>query len=383
MTMKHAWYHCGHCGSLFQSALGLDEERLCADCGRKPGTGIWPVVEARPPERELPAFEKKGRILDNGGKRTVRKKRGKGTMVKILVVWLVLVILVVWPRVQKARAAKERESLLRAGKGNLAEGTMADERIALMMTALPECHRALAGFLTGGTPEIRNQFVADPIGTAGEMAIFYQANPFPRIETKGLKRIGQEAILVGGEWVIETRWQGDDGVEFDAVFRREGKGWKLDWKHFSRYGDSPWPLFLAGEGDAESEFRLLARKVADGGEAERAGSRLRIALMSPEFGNSLGGGMASPELVVDRRSDEGLLLQAAFDAAARGESLFGGKLKPMEPDDLIRVRVRIKRGEFGGVRSFTLERVVACHWMGVDDAGFDLDKLKDELFSGD
>ena len=58
-------------------------------------------------------------------------------------------------------------------------------------------------------------------------------------------------------------------------------------------------------------------------------------------------------------------------------------MEPMEPDDLVRLRVRIKRGEFGGVRSFSLEKVLACHWIDSDEVGIDLDKLKDELFGTD
>ena len=55
----------------------------------------------------------------------------------------------------------------------------------------------------------------------------------------------------------------------------------------------------------------------------------------------------------------------------------------MEPGNLVRVRVRIKRGEFAGARSFALEEVMACHWIGGDDPGFDLKNLKDDLFTTD
>jgi hypothetical protein len=382
--MKQSWYHCGHCGSLFESGSGADESRLCAVCGRKPGTGIWPAEEAHPygRDRRQPAFGRQGEALDEGGKRAVRKKRKKSMMMRVVVVWIVVMSLLVWKRTNQAREEAERKALRNnAGKGNLAEGTMADERIALLSQALPDCHRALAGFLTGGTPEIRNQFVADPIGTAGKMAAFYQVNAFPHVEVKALKRIGQEPIRVGDEWMIETRWQGEEGVEFDAVFRRDGAIWKLDWDHFSRYGGYSWPLFLAGEGPEEAEFRLLARKVTVGGSAERGGSRLRFTLLSPVFGKAAETGMQSPELVVDRRSDEGLLLEAAFDAREDGRSFFGGTMKAMEPEGLVRVRVRIKRGEFGGVRSFGLVKVIACHWIGTDQVGFDLDILRDDLFN--
>lgn len=383
--MKQAWYHCGHCGSLFESALGAVEDRLCSECGSKPVMGKRPVKEGEVSEwkREDSTFERRRDARKEGGKRTGRKMRRKNIMLRVVVIWLILMLPVVWIRSRAPRTDIMREAQSRDGKGNLAEGTMADERIALMIKALPDCHSALLGFLSGGTPEIRNQFVANPIDTAGKMADFYQNNPLPTIETKGLKRIGQEAIIIGDEWMIETRWQSEDGTVFDAVFRREGAAWKLDWEHFSQYGDCPWALFLAGQSAVEGEFRLLARNVAVGDQAERFGSRLRFVLMAPVIGKSGETGIESPELVVDRRSEDGLLLRAAFEARAEGKRVFGGMLEPLESDDVVRVRVRIKRGEFGGVESFSLEKVIACHWYGVDEVGFDIEELKEDLFGTD
>lgn len=384
--MKQAWYHCGRCGAVFESSVAVDEGRLCTECGRKPATTVWPI-NVEPPvvqENNLMAFGNKGEAVDEGGQRAVRKRRSKNIMMRVVLVWLVLMLAAVWVRSHGKRLADDKEAILRgAGQNNLAAGTMADERVALLSRALPECHRALSGFLSGGTPEIRNQFVANPIATAGKMAVFYQSNAFPSVEVEDLKRVGHNIIRVGDEWMIETRWQGADGVEFDAVFRRYGIAWKLDWEHFSRYGEYSWPLFLAGQGPDEAEFRLLVRKVAVGDQAERSGSRLRFALLTPEFGKPQETGMESPDFVVDRRSDEGMLLEAAFDAKAAGRHLFGGVLTPMEPEGLARVRVRIKRGELGGLRSFTLEKVTACHWLGTDLPGIDIKTLKDDLFGKD
>ena len=383
--MKQTWYHCGHCGSLFASGLGPDGERLCAECGRAPGTGVWPTEPARPPAaRETSSFVKRGETLNEGGQFAVRKKRKKSLMTRVVVVWLVIMSIFVWMKFNRAQEEAEKQARLgNTVGGNLAEGTLADERVALLTQALPECHRALAGFLAGGTPEIRNKFVADPIDTAGKMATFYRANPFPDVDLKDLRRIQQEPIRVGDEWMIETRWQGAEGVEFDAVFRREGTVWKLDWEHFSRYGDFLWPLFLAGQGPDEAEFRLLARKSVAERDSQRGGSRLPFFFVSPVFGKPGETGMASPEFILYRRSYEGILIEAAFDARQDGRVLFGSGMEPMEPDDLVRLRVRIKRGEFGGVRSFSLEKVLACHWIDSDEVGIDLDKLKDELFGTD
>ena len=383
--MKKGWYHCGRCGSIFLSDIGMEQDRLCADCGLKAATGIWPAqgnrINVR--DRNMAVFEKTGESLAESGRRAVRKKRKNSTTLKFIVCWAVLMSLLVW----KLRFDTRHKAGAYAATGdkavNLAEGTMADERIAFLSRALPDCHRALIGFLTGGAPEIRNQFVADPIETAGIMAGFYKNNPFPSIEVAELRRTGQQPIKVGEEWMIETRWNDGKGQEVDALFRRNGSVWKLDWEHFIRYGGYSWPLFLAGEGPAEVEFRLLARRVTTGEKAEADGSRLRFTLLSPVFGRPAEFGVESPEFVVNSSSDEGLLLGAAFDAKRSGKPIFGRELSPMEPGNLIRVRVRIKRGEFAGARSFELEEVMACHWIGGDDLGFDLKKLKDDFFTAD
>lgn len=383
--MNQGWYHCGRCGSLFQSETGSEEGKLCAECGLKPDTGIWPThgVRLSESERNLAAFVKTAEVRPESGQRAVRKKRKSSIMMKFIVCWVVLMCLLIWKRNYDLQQEASGRAGPRKDVMNFAKGTMADESVALLSRALPDCHRALAGFLTGGAPEIRNQFVAHPIETAGIMASFYKNNAFPKLVVADLKRTGQQLIRVGDEWMIETRWNDGTGQEFDAVFLRNGTIWKLDWEHFSRYGDYSWPLFLAGEGPEEVEFRLLARKVSSGDKAEDAGSRLRFTLRSPVFGKPAETGMESPEFVVNRYSEEGLLLEAAFDLKQSGQSIFGGALPQMEPEGLVRVRVRIKRGQFGGVRSFELEELIACHWIGVDEPGFDLKKLKDDLFTTD
>ncbi len=381
--MSNPLYHCGRCGALFESGAGHDDQRVCSVCGQKPGTGLWSPdgdVGMEAVREPVAAFEKKGEVLDEGGQRAVRKKRHKNLMLRVVAVWSLLMGLAVWWRHHDSVIESERQNR-KADKADMAKGTLADERVALLTRALPQCHRVLAGFLTAGTPEGRNQYVAVPIATAGRMATFYASNPFPNVDPARIRRIGQEPLKVGSEWMIHTRWQeGEDGVVFDAVFRRESGAWMLDWEHFSRYCEYPWALFLAGDGPVEAEFRLLAREVSGGDEAEQGGSRLRFVLLAPEFGKPLETGVSSPEFVIDRRSDEGLLLGAAFAARRNGKLLFGSVMKPMEPEGLVRVKVIVKRGEFGGLKSFRLEKVIACHWIESDVSGYDLSELKDDAF---
>lgn len=381
--IKKVWYHCGKCGSLFQSGFGQNSERVCEECAQKPSTGLWPAQgssETASVEREVPIYVNRGEeMVEDSGRKAVRKKRKTNVMMRVIVAWTFVMLLAVWLRHHYTKKDSEKEKQ-EAVAGNMTKGTLADERVALLNSALPDCHRALGGFLTSGTPEARNQFVADPIETAGKMAIFYANNPFPNVDVKKLTRVSQEIVKVGGEWMISTRWKEQDGMEFEALFRRDSGTWRLDWEQFNRYSDYPWALFLAGEGKSEYEFRLLARQRMSGDDAEQTGARLNFVMMAPEFGKPAEMGMESPEFVVDRRSDEGLLLEAAFHARADKKPIFGLKSPNPEPDGLIRVHVRVKREELGGVRKFVLEKVIGCHWITTEDPGFDLKSLKEDIF---
>ncbi len=378
--MKKVWYHCGHCGSLFEEKFGLDEGRQCTACNQKPGTGIWPARIEAPTEvqREALAFDRRGETVEDTGRRAVRKKHQKNIMLRVVMIWTVLMLLAVGLRHYFTQ--NDEETQVETVTGRMTEGTLADERIALLNQALPVCHRTLGGFLTAGTPEARNQFVIDPIETAAKMASFYRDNSLPKVNVGQLQRVAQDVILVGSEWMVETRWKEKDGQEFDAIFRRDGGSWKLDWEHFSRYSEYPWTLFLAGDGPETAQFRLLARQLLVGTEAERTGARLAVVMIAPEFGDSKAEGVESPEFVMHRRSDEGLLLERAFEARSEDEKLFGRKLQPMENGGLVRVNVRVRREETGGIRKFFLEEVIACHWIDSPEVGYDLARLKDDLF---
>lgn len=380
--MSKSLHHCGHCGSLFESEPGCDDERVCGVCLQKPGTGLWPSNGGKggDPRQDLAAvFSRKGETIKNGGEDPAGKRPHKGITLGIVAVWAVLIGLGVWRFNHDSNPDKDRRNPM-PHDADMAEGTLADERVALLNGALPECHQALVGFLSAGSPEERNQFVADPVAMAGRMAVFYTLNPFPRVDVEKLRRIGQDTMRIGGEWMIGTRWQeGEDGAIYDAVFRMESGVWMLDWKQFSRYCDYPWALFLAGGGPGQGEFRLLARKASG---LDESGAVLRFALLSPVMGKPLSTGVSSSVFEVPRGSDTGLVLQAAFDAKDDGKHHFGSGMEAMEPEGMVRVTVTVKRTDSGGNRSFEVGKVIASHWIDSDDPGFDLEKLKDDFSGG-
>ena len=384
-SVKKGWFHCGSCGSLFESIYGSGVARVCTECGKIAGI-VTKESSPRITDTERGSvpnqigFEKQPEFLiDDSGRRAVRKKRSANMMMKIVLAWTVILLLAVWMRTRGTRATVEKEELEQVAS-RMTKGTLADEDIALLNEALPDCHRTLGGFLTAGTPEGRNQFVVDPIETAGKMATFYSYNPLHRVQVEGLQRIDQELLRVGNSWMILTRWKDTNGIEFDVLFSRNSGKWRLDWNHFSQYSGYPWTLFLAGEGPDEAEFRLLARQRLSDSDSEKVGSRLIFTMCTPGFGNSGDIGMESPDFVIDRQSEEGLLIRAAFADCAADRRLFGQEMKNPEGAELIRLHVRVKRSEFGGKRTFNLEKIISCHWIDCAEVGYDLAALQADLF---
>lgn len=372
-----AWFHCGKCGSLFESVPGHSEERVCKKCNRLPSTGVW---APEPIDKVAGSFpEDINNSSKDGLKRNTPKKPQKNLMIRFIAVWIFIMAMVVWIRMHHVRLDEEKKNReeLRA---SILEGTMADQKTAFIDEALPDCHRSLAGFLMGGTPKARSQFVFDPVSNAAKMADFYGVNPLEKVDSEKLRRTAQESLTAGGERMINTRWKEDGAAEFDAVFRNDKGTWKLDWEHFVRFSDYPWMLFLEGEGPEEGDFRLLARRLPGGDVVQQSGGRMAIVLMAPAFGQPSETSAPSPEFVMGQRSDAGLLLGAAFDARARGEGLFGADGDLMQPAGLVRVRVRIRREAIGDEYKFHLEEVLACHWISSSSRGHDLEKMRYDIF---
>jgi hypothetical protein len=242
--------------------------------------------------------------------------------------------------------------------------------------ALKECQQVLLGFLNATAPEERNQYVYSPVRTASRMARFYSLNPVMSMDPAKLVFHGASLLNLPGERAIETRWGDDRGRLVDVVFRQDNGEWRIDWSHFVRESDYPWPLFLAGDGEPEGEFRLLAReRLADEREADEP---LSLMLHAPRFGDPGNEGIGSPEILVDATSPQGILLTAAFRTLRAERTLFGSSLELMDPVGMIRVRVKVKRSEGETGRRFEITDVVACHWLTLDVAGVDLEDGPEE-----
>ena len=286
-------------------------------------------------------------------------------MLKLLLGWSALLALIIYgARWMYHDSNENRKS---AVTQSAADSDMGGEEIHFLNEAAPSCNQALLGFLNAGTPEERNQFVVDPINTASRMARFYSLNPMAKIDPSTLTLQKTAVLNLPSGKALETIWSSDDDFQLDAVFINEGGEWRLDWDHFVRFSDYPWALFLAGSGEPEGEFRLLAReRLAD----ERKDSdTISVVLYAPRFGTLNDTGLQSPEFLIKRSSENGKLLDAAFKLEKKGKQVFGVKIANTNTESLIRLRVKVRRIEENMERRFEVEKVVACHWYSTDDPG--------------
>lgn len=371
MNDKNAWYHCGHCGSLFQSDYGFDEDRLCEVCQRKPGVGLWPVVNSISPvaSAKVASFHKTGDRVNKLTRSPSTRNRRFRMIFRVTLIWMLVLLSAVGLRYYLADSTKKPRTLQIS---DLDRNLTPSDRGKILNQVLPECDRVMRGFLSATTTEDRSEFVVRYHEVKAAMEAHEKEHPLPQMDVKSLQRTGQEWMRLGNEWMVLTHWKDASGEnEFDAVFRKESQGWKLDWRHFSRYSETSWSLFLAGEGKLDqAEFRLLAKQQKDTESPSLKDQRMMIVLAAPEWGKPKQITSESPMISIDLMSHEGELLTAAFELREKNLAAGEGELAPLDPEGFVRVRVQVTRDELGGEFRLTINELKACHWMDSDISGF-------------
>jgi len=339
------------------------EGRLCSKCGADPSLGI---LEA-PADAVAPGVEtisspdaKSGDRRNRGGK----PRHYRYLMWQLAAGWALVLALIVlgarwlWPSDEPAPGSTAATP---------AASTLSNEDMAFLNSAAPKCGETFSGFLAAGTPEGRNQFVLKPVITSSRMARFYGSNPMTHVEPATIHLLGSSVLKLPGGKAVETVWNWTDGRQIDAVFREENGEWRLDWDHYARYSDYPWALFLAGTGVSEGEFRLLARERLP--DERKGDDAISLVLYAPRFSQPGEVGFQSPEFLVSRNGRDGRLLDAAFKLARSGGRVFDSKLENLNPEGMIRVRLKVRRLEVNMERKFEITQVLACHWYAVDEPG--------------
>lgn len=365
-----SWYHCGRCGSLFQAEALNKGARRCGHCGFDPNP--LPKDENK---SAIPFAKSVNHVANSQDKplgpvrQTVRREKTNPLLFRLVIIWLMLLILLV---IAARSWWREEESDGTAPMVSESNPVIEKEDFAQLEQSVDKCKATMVGFLQAVLPEERSQFVWSPVNAILRMTRYQDLNPIAKVSPPTPNSSQWSVVRLGDEKAVEGIWVNEDGRSFEALFREGQEGWLIDWEHFVRYNDMPFPIFLSDDGNAEGEFRLLAReRLAD----ERKDlSTISIVFYAPVFGRPAETGPPSPEFLIQRDSREGKLLEAAFAAVKNKKRPFNAKAFNLDPEGMIRVRVKIRRSGEMEARAFEIVELKACHWYSTDLPGFDVGK---------
>lgn len=330
----------------------------CDACGRHPLPGMV--------ETHLPVQAKSGsRVMPTAKSRDLRKqpRRGLGIVMKLLVGWLVLtgliLLLMKWLYSDELSPDGRTEVVPVA-----ATSTAQDEAL---LGALPDCRRALEGFLAARDADSRMRWILNAPGLRERVNQPDAVGAVSLIQSEELSLTGKTLIRLPEGPCVVTQWKSAAGDRFDAAFRQENGAWKLDWNHFLRSGTQSWALFVAGSGPDTAEFRVFARERSLEGESEKP--FIGLMLYAPRIEQMSEAGHKAVIEPLPRNGFNGRVLEAAFAKAREGKGMFGAAFPDENPPEMIRVRVVVQRISGDGRIKFEIRDVKACHWYDSDALG--------------
>ncbi len=351
-----AWYHCGRCGALFKAVPETGGRGDCPECGLDPASGGASPVSAEEPVR---VRRKVKRPVHAKPRKRSREGRRKARALAIFViVWVALVAVVAV--VVKSMGSGETQPA--PGYVEKTEALPEEDR-ELLDRNLQTCGTHLQEFLAAVDAPARALHVLGAEKTVARMARHYAEYP-PIIGNEGLKLRMQNVIHTPEGPAIETTWALGENDRIEAVFFKEGEDWKIDWDAFVRYCSEPWPLFLTAQGPGEGTFRVLARERI--GTGDRNDEYIGLVLGVPRPGHPDEMTSPSPEVRVKRASPVGQKIQEAFAARKEGLGAYGSKAVQDDPDGMIRLHVRVVRGD-DEEREFRITELLALHWLEIDE----------------
>jgi len=292
-------------------------------------------------------------------------------ILKIMGAWFLLVIFIVLLAKWIWKDEPVSTTVVPEEQQSIVDQLKTDSDQSLLDAAFPECKSVLLRFLSTEVVRSRYGLVIPHESIETRMDQYYQSNAVEKIREEDLKLSGSTVVHLPEGITILTQWETRGGHVFDAAFRLDGSVWKLDWDHFVRYGPSDWPLFCAGSGPEEMEFRLLAREKSSLGEDDQ--DAYGVVLYAPKQMRITDAGFKAQMLPMHRENRDARLLRAAFKRAQEGKLLFGSVIRDIDPQDMIRVRVIVRRIPGPGMPNFQITKVLACHWYASSAWGVDPD----------
>jgi hypothetical protein len=282
------------------------------------------------------------------------KRKARALMI-FVIVWGVLLGTVavtikrIWPDATIAHAVVEQQAI----------GGQALEDARLLQDQITPCGNRLRSFLAAADIGGRSPHVLQADRILPEMARALRHEPI-FASNEPISAESYDVIHTPAGRAIESWWKRDDGKRIEAVFFEENGEWKIDWHAFTRASSEPWVQFLSGTGKGEGTFRVLAReRVGANGRDPR---EIGLVLYVPRAGHPGEAVSPSPEIRVGRSTPEGRAIEEAFAARQKGLGPFGSQLVVQDPDEMIRLHVRLTR-EGEDERVFQLAGLIGCHWL--------------------
>lgn len=343
------WFHCGRCSGAFQSE-SLPPE-VCSLCGEDPSP---PIDKLRLREGVFARPTNELRPEEKTGSRDKERNR-KTTWLYFVIGWVLLlgglIISIDYFR-QSTVTDGDKSQTFQVGNPD----------VRFIEENFGSCSKTVAEFLMVSAPEEKAQFILNPAKGLSQMLRFGSSGPIVR-EGGDLKYSYVGLIKTPQGPAIESLWVLDDETQIEAVlFQSDNAEWRIDWSNMVRYSDESWPLFVAGVGPEEGEFRLLARQR----NKEKSG-KVGIILSSPVVGYPDQTGASASEIEIDKNSRIGQILERAF-TQRETQGSYGSQLVHLDPRGMIRLRVVVRRLDKVD-REFAIVEIKACHWLDVDDLG--------------
>lgn len=181
--------------------------------------------------------------------------------------------------------------------------------------------------------------------------------------------VKSQIVWCGEKPFVETLWKDDRDRLIELVFAEDDGEWKIDWESFARSSTLPWSVFATEEGEAVGTFRFLVRERT---AADAKDGMLNIAFHDPALYHGMAPIAQTTPFIIDRKSRNARLILVALQARNENKPILGSIYPEADMATTARVHVRIRRTRTNGAAEFTLEEVLACHWLGWDDPGVTL-----------
>ena len=401
-TKSESWYSCRNCGELY---LAASIKTICPACGnpqeleRAPQknqvivtnvVGKKSILRTKPeflpnrtsdedhlepfpeelsevqiPEQEIP---QKLQIPQKPQKAArAQDKKTTRNLFTILSVWLALLAIVSYLLIHStddlqnnSRAEKEKENV-----NNYVQDSL---DVNLWNRAKDQITPLAAEFFSNSSPHVLAQVcrkrprIIQTLAAETLKTLSYPADAIPVLVKGSVAWCGEKPF-------VETLWKDDRDRLIELVFAEDDGEWRIDWESYARSSSMPWSVFASEDGEAVGTFRFLVRERT---AADAEDGMLNIAFHDPALFHGMTPIAQTIPFIIDRKSRDARLILAALQARNENKPILRSMYAEDDLANTARVRVRIRRTRSNGEAQFTLEEVLACHWLGWDEPGITL-----------